>query len=132
MLVRHLCVQRESFWCLELCVFLFDCLLYAPWAQSRRGTQRPHYYYHYCYSSSELLQFHYTVLLSSFLLPFFMHLLMSLFTFLYFSDPSGSHLFFLSCLLLSHGSRLSAVTLLFSSSYNVCQGSHRVFQSLLC
>ena len=27
MLVRHLCVQRVSFGCLELCVFLFDCLL---------------------------------------------------------------------------------------------------------
>ena len=31
MLVRHLCVLCESFWCLELCVFLFDRLLYAPW-----------------------------------------------------------------------------------------------------
>ena len=35
MLVRHLCVLRVSFWCLELCVFLFDCFLYAPWAQLR-------------------------------------------------------------------------------------------------
>ena len=47
MLVRHLCVLHVSFWCLELCVFLFDCLLYAPWAQLRRCTQRPHYYYDY-------------------------------------------------------------------------------------
>ena len=43
-LVRHLCVLRVSFWCPELCVFLFECLLYAPWAQLRRGAQRPHYY----------------------------------------------------------------------------------------
>ena len=41
-------------------------------------------------------------------LAFFMHLLM-LFTALYFSDPSGSNLFFLSSLLLSHRSRISAV-----------------------
>ena len=33
-------------WCLELCVFLFVCLLYAPWAQLRRGAQRPRYYYY--------------------------------------------------------------------------------------
>ena len=33
---------RVSFWCLELCVFWFDCLLYAPWAQSIRGARRPH------------------------------------------------------------------------------------------
>ena len=25
MLVRYLCVLRVSFWCLELCVFLFNC-----------------------------------------------------------------------------------------------------------
>ena len=30
MLVRYLCVLRVSFWCLELCVFSFNCLLYAP------------------------------------------------------------------------------------------------------
>ena len=24
-LVRHLCVLRVSFWCLKLCVFLFEC-----------------------------------------------------------------------------------------------------------
>ena len=44
MLVRHLCVLRVGFWCLELCVFLFNCLLYAPWAHLRRGAQKPHYY----------------------------------------------------------------------------------------
>ena len=38
-----------------------------------------------------------------------MHLLMLLFIFLYFSDPSGSNLFFLISLLLSHKSRISAV-----------------------
>ena len=48
-LVRHLCVQRVSFWCLELCVFLFYCLLHAPWAQLRRSAQRPHYYYYHYY-----------------------------------------------------------------------------------
>ena len=55
-----------------------------------------------------------------------MHLLMLLFTSLYFSDPSGSNFFFLSSLLLSHRSRISAVT----------QGfflwSYWLFQSLLC
>ena len=30
MFVRHLCVLRVSFWCLELCIVSFDCLLYAP------------------------------------------------------------------------------------------------------
>ena len=40
MLMRHLCVVH-----LELCVFLFDCLLYTPWAELRRGAQRPHYYF---------------------------------------------------------------------------------------
>ena len=30
MLVKYLCVLRVSFWCLELCVFLFNCLLYTP------------------------------------------------------------------------------------------------------
>ena len=44
-----------------------------------------------------------------FSLAFFMHLLMLLFTSLYFSDPSGSNFFFLSSLLLSHRSRISAV-----------------------
>ena len=38
--MRHLCVVH-----LELCVFLFDCLLYTPWAELRRGAQRPHYYF---------------------------------------------------------------------------------------
>ena len=49
----HVC-----FWCLELCIYLFDCLLYAPWAQLRRGPQKPHYYnslktsyINVCYSS---------------------------------------------------------------------------------
>ena len=64
-------------------------------------------------------------------LAFFMHLLMLLFTSLYFSDPSESNLFFLSSLLLSHRSRISAVTQGFSSD-DVCQGSHWLFQSLLC
>ena len=41
---------------------------------------------------------------------FFMHLLMLLFTSLYFSDPSGSNCFFLSSLTSSHRSRISAVT----------------------
>ena len=47
MVVRHSCVLCVIFWCLELCVFLFDCLLYTPWAQLRRGAQGPHYYYYY-------------------------------------------------------------------------------------
>ena len=42
----------------------------------------------YCCSSSDFLLFHCTVLLSSFLLPLFKHLL---FIFLSFSDPSGSN-----------------------------------------
>ena len=45
--MRHLCVLRVSFGCLELCVFLFERLLYAPWARLRRGAQRPHYYHRY-------------------------------------------------------------------------------------
>ena len=44
-----------------------------------------------------------------FSLAFFVHLFMLLFTSLYFSDPSSSNLFFLSSLLLSHRSRISAV-----------------------
>ena len=44
-LVRHLCVLRVSFLCLELCVFLFDCLLYAPWAQLRMGTQKTSFFF---------------------------------------------------------------------------------------
>ena len=48
-----------------------------------------------------------------FSLGFFMLLLMLLFTSLYFSDPSGSDLFFLSSLLLSHRSGISAVTQVF-------------------
>ena len=43
-----MCAACE-FWCLELCVFLFECLLYSPRAQLRRGAQRPHYYYYYYY-----------------------------------------------------------------------------------
>ena len=72
-----------------------------------------------------------------FSLAFFMHLLMLLFTSLYFSDPSGSNLFFLSSLLLSHRSRISAVIqdfffFFFFSSDDVCQESHWLSQSLLC
>ena len=63
---------------------------------------------------------------------FSMHLLVLLFTFLYFSDPPGSNLFFLRSLLLSHSTRISAVIQGFFSSDNVCQGSHWLFQSLLC
>ena len=44
---------------------------------------------------------------------FFMHLLMLLFTSLYFLDPSGSNRFCLSSFLLSHRSRISAVTQVF-------------------
>ena len=44
-----------------------------------------------------------------FSLAFFVHLLMLLFTFYYFSYPSGSKFFFLSSLLLSHRSRISAM-----------------------
>ena len=72
----------------------------------------------YCCSPSEFLQSHYTVLMSSififnFFLAFFMHLLMLLFTSLYFSDPSDSFFFFLSSLFLSHRSRISAVIQVF-------------------
>ena len=42
-------------------------------------------------------------------IAFFVHILMLLFICLYFSDPSGSNLFFLSSLILSHRSRSSAV-----------------------
>ena len=63
---------------------------------------------------------------------FFMHLLMLLFTSLYFSDPSGSNRFFLGSVLLSRRSRISAVTEVFFSSNDVCQGSHWLLQSLLC
>ena len=45
-----------------------------------------------------------------FTFAFFMHLMMLLFTSLYFSDPSSSNRFFLSSLLLSHRSRIAAVT----------------------
>ena len=44
---------------------------------------------------------------------FFMHLLMLLFTSLYFSDTSGSNLFFLGSSHLWHRSRISAVTQVF-------------------
>ena len=65
---------------------------------------------------------------------FFMHLLMLLFTSLYFSDPSGSNRFFLSSLLLLHRSRISALTqvVFVSSSNDVYQGSHWRFEWLLC
>ena len=62
-----------------------------------------------------------------FSLAFFMHLLILLFTSLYFSDPSGSDLFFLSSLLSSHRSRISAMIQGFFSSDDVCQGSHWLF-----
>ena len=45
-----------------------------------------------------------------FYFAFFGHLLMVLFASLYFSDPSSSNRFFLSSLLLSHRSRIYAVT----------------------
>ena len=61
----------------------------------------------------------------------FMHLLMMLFTSLYFSDPPGSNHLFLSSLLLSHRSRISAVTKVFFSSDDVCQGSHWLFQVVI-
>ena len=48
-----------------------------------------------------------------FCFAFFMHLLMLLLTSVYFSDPSGSNLFFLGSLLLSHRSRISAMTQIF-------------------
>ena len=61
MLVRHMCMLRVSFWCLELCVFFFDCLFYVPLglAQLRRGAQRPHYYY--CYHDCCQATYFYTV-----------------------------------------------------------------------
>ena len=60
-----------------------------------------------------------------------MHLLMLLCTSLYFSDPSSSNVFFLGLAFYCtdqqylHWPRVS-------SSDDVCQGSHRLFQSLLC
>ena len=63
---------------------------------------------------------------------FWLFLLMLLLTPLYFSDPSCSNCFFLSSLLLSHRSRIYSVTQVFFSSDDVCQGSHWLFQSLLC
>ena len=62
-----------------------------------------------CCSSSDVFQSYYTVLLSSFLLPFFMHILMLLFTSMYFSDSSDSNRFYLTYL-LSYRSRISVVT----------------------
>ena len=53
--------------------------------------------------------FFYTVFFCLFSVP-----LMLSFISLYFSDPSGSNLFLLSSLLLSHRSRISAVTQVFS------------------
>ena len=44
---------------------------------------------------------------------FFMYFLMLLFTSLYFRNPSDSNLFFFTSLLLSHRSRISAVTQVF-------------------
>ena len=66
-----------------------------------------------------------------FSLAFFMHLLMLSFPSLYFSDPLGSNLSFLSSLLLSHRSRILQWPRFFSSD-DVCQRSHLLFQSLLC
>ena len=45
--------------------------------------------------------------------PLFIHILMLLFTSFYFSDHSGSSLFFLSSLLLPHRSKLSAMAQFF-------------------
>ena len=69
----------------------------------------------YCCFSSDFLQSHYTVLLSPIQFSFFvfMHLLMLLFTSLYFTDPSVSNLLFLSSLLMSHRSRISAAIQVF-------------------
>ena len=61
----------------------------------------------YCCSSANFL-LHCSPIQFSF--AFFVHLLMLLFTSLYCSDPLGSNLFFHSSLLLSHRSRISAVT----------------------
>ena len=81
-----------------------------------------------CCSCSEFLQSHYTV---QFSVVFFMHLLMLLFTSLYFSDSSGSNLFFLSSLLLSHRWRHLQWPKV-SSSHCARQGSYWLFQLLLC
>ena len=54
------------------------------------------------------ISLHYSPIQCSFI--FFMHLLMFLFTAVYFSDPSGSILFFLSSLLFSNRTRFFAVT----------------------
>ena len=63
---------------------------------------------------------------------FFMHLLIMLFMCLYSSDLQVRIFsFFLSSLLLSHRSRISAVTKVFFAG-GVCHGSHWLFQSLLC
>ena len=72
---------------------------------------------------------------------FFVHLSVLLFTSLYFSDPSGSIFFFLSSLLLSHRSRISAVILLLSvfvkdntgcfSHCLVGGGDHRIYVCVL-
>ena len=63
-----------------------------------------------------------------------MYLLMLLFAALYFSDPSGSNLFFLSSLVLSHRSRISAVIQFFFSSdacLNSPSGHQLMCQSLV-
>ena len=67
----------------------------------------------YCCSSSGIIQSHYTVLLSSFLLPF------SCTSWCYCSPPcisnsEGLDFLFLCSLLFSHGSKLSAITQGFS------------------
>ena len=67
----------------------------------------------YCCSSSDFLQSHYTVPLSSFLLPFSCTSWSCCSLPCIFSDPSGSNRFFLSYLHWSHRSRISAVTQVF-------------------
>ena len=62
----------------------------------------------FCFFRSSSISLHCSPIQFSF--AFFMHLLMLLFTSLYFSEPSGSNHFFLGSLLLLHRSRISAVT----------------------
>ena len=40
MLVRHLCVLPVSFLCLELCIFLFDCLLVHALGSIEKGCSK--------------------------------------------------------------------------------------------
>ena len=85
----------------------------------------------YCCSSSDFLQSHYTVLLSTVFCLFHappdavVHFLIFLRSFRFESSLSQFSLY------LSHRSRISAVTQFFFSSVDVCQGSHWLFQSLL-